>query len=140
MSARNFTSEGISFSRTNLLNSPLPCQVSCSFLGSQGPSATSQAWTLPIVIPARRLPASQVTPFCVVPARNLGLLPGSLFSVTPHPISHHENLTNSPPSCRSDHPVLSILTSVTSLSRTTDPHTGFLPPLTCSNQHSLSPE
>lgn len=110
MSARNFTSEGISFSRTNLLNSPLPCQVSCSFLGSQGASPTSQAWTLPIVIPARSLPASQVTPFCVVPARNLGLLPGSLFSLTPHPISHHENLTNSPPSCRSDHPVLSILT------------------------------
>lgn len=60
MRARNFTSEGISFSRTNLLNSPLPCQVSCSFLGSQGASATSQAWTLPIVIPARSLPASQV--------------------------------------------------------------------------------
>lgn len=79
-------------------------------------------------------------PFCVVPARNLGLLPGSLFSLTPHPISHHENLTNSPPSYRSDHPVLSILTSVTSLSRTTDPHTGFLPSLACSNQHSLSPE
>lgn len=100
LSARNLTSEGISFSCKTLLNRPLSFCESCSCPGP-GPQHLRPGALQVSSLEGAFLPPRWPTHY-IVSARNLGLIPGSLFPLTPCPVSYHEDGTISLPWYLSD--------------------------------------